>query len=201
DGAGNMDTVDSLEFTAGDDVSNIPLFAVPSSFTAMFGEDFMGSAMSSDPTLERVADPIASGWWQIAYRTTFCSFGLEAVNNDTGYYTRTALLGDMFDYVNDDLTVAFDETAYTSEGSMMVDFAATMASSVGGEALQYRWDFGDGSAYVSTTGDMVTHQYMGLGTYQARVEVTDAYMHTMVSEPVTVDVKAYIFLPLVMRNY
>jgi len=26
-------------------------------------------------------------------------------------------------------------------------------------------------------------------------------MHTMVSEPVTVEVKAYIFLPLVMRNY
>ncbi|MBN2390068.1 MAG: S8 family serine peptidase [Anaerolineae bacterium] len=202
DGAGNMVTVDALALYTGGDVSNIPLFAVPSTFTPMFGEDFMGSAMSSDPTLERVADPVGSGWWRIAHRTTFCSFGLEAVNNDTGYYTRTALLGDMFDYVNDTLTVAFDETAYASEGTtMMVDFAATMASSVGGEALRYRWDFGDGSVYVSTTGDMVTHQYMRPGTYQARVEVTDAYMHTMVSEQVTVDVKAYIFLPLVMRNY
>jgi hypothetical protein len=202
DGAGNMFSVDSLALYTGGDVSNIPLFAVPSTFTAMFGEDFMGSAMSSDPTLERVADPIGSGWWQIAHRTTFCSFGLEAVNNDTGYYTRTALLGDMFDYVNDALTASFDETTYASEaGTMMVDFAATMASSVGGEALQYRWDFGDGSAYVRTMSDMVTHQYMRPGMYQARVEVTDAYMHTMVSTPVTVDVKAYIFLPLVMRNY
>jgi subtilisin family serine protease len=203
DGAGNMSSVDSLALYTGGDVSNIPLFAVPSSFTAMFGEDFMGSAMSSDPTLERIADPIDSEWWQLIYRTTFCSFGLEAVNNNTGYYTRTALLGDMFDYVNDGLTVAFDDTAYASSAgsAMAVDFAATMASSVGGEALQYRWDFGDGTAYVTTSGDMATHQYMRPGTYQARVEVKDEYMHTMVSDPVTVEVKGYIFLPLVMRNY
>jgi len=202
DGAGNMVTVDSLAFYADESVSNIPLFAVPSTFTALFGEDFMGSAMSSDPTLERLADPVGSGWWRIAHRTTFCSFGLEAVNNNTGYYTRTALLGDMFGYVNDDLSVTFDETAYTSAGSTMtVDFAAMMASSVGGEAIRYRWDFGDGSAYVTTTDDMITHQYMEPGVYQARVEVTDEYMHTAVSEPVAVDVKAYIFLPLVMRSH
>ncbi len=202
DGAGNMISVDSLASYTGGDVSNIPLFAVPSTFTALFGEDFMGSAMSSDPTLERIADPIGSGWFKLAYRTTFCSFGLEAVNNNTGYYTRTALLGDMFDYVNDNLTVMFDETTYASEGSaMMVDFAATMASSVGGEAIRYRWDFGDGSAYVTTISDMVTHQYMKPGMYQARVEATDGYLHTTVSEPVTVEVKGYIFLPLVMRNH
>ena len=198
DGAGNMFTVDSLTVTMASDVSNIPLFGVPSTFTFL-GGGLLGSAMSSDPTLERVADPM-SNWFKLAHRTTFCSFGLEAVNNNTGYYTRTALLGDMFDYVNDELSVSLGASSYASDG-LNVDFTAMMNSSVEGSAIRYRWDFGDGSVYTTTTGNTVSYQYPDYGVYQARVEVTDEYMHTAVSEPALVRVEVNIYLPLIMRNH
>ena len=154
--------------------------------------------MSSDPTFERVDDPV-SNWWQIIYRSTFCSFGLEAVNNDTGYYTRTALLGDMFDYINDDLSVTFDADVDTATREVV--FTAEVMSSVGGEAIQYRWDFGDDSEYITSTINTITHQYAQLGTYEARVEVIDTYMHSAVSAPVQIEVEEIVvFLPLILRN-
>ncbi len=201
DGAGNMATVDGLSFTAFGDTDNIPLFGLHGTMTPLPGGRFMGSAISSDPTLERLADPVGSGWFKLAYRTTFCSFGLEAVNDNTGYTTRAELLGDMFDYVNDQLTVAFNASAYTGAVAETITFSATMASSVGGEALEYRWDFGDSDNYIVTADSVITHTYTAPGVYQARVEVADTYMHTAVGAPVAVTVAGHIFLPLVLRSY
>ncbi|MBN1937199.1 MAG: S8 family serine peptidase [Anaerolineae bacterium] len=200
DGAGNMSTVDSLAVPNYSDISNVPFFAVPNTFTDTQGAGYLGAGLSSDPTLERVADPIDSGWFHLGYRTTFCSFGLEAVNNNTGYYTSTALLADMFDYVNDELKVTFDAPSYAVDKAFTpVSFSATMTSSVGADAVFYRWDFGDGSGYAGTVVDTVAHQYMVPGVYMARVEVTDEYGHTMVSEAVPVYVGHVVYLPLVIK--
>lgn len=202
DGAGNMITVDSLDVPNYSDVSNTPLFVVPNTFPDTQGIGYLGSAQSSDLTLERDADEVASGWWKLAFRTTFCSFGLEAVNDNTGYYTRTALLGDLFNYVNDEVTVAFDAASYAVDASFTpVVFTATMASTVGANAFRYRWDFGDGSEYETTDVNNVTHQYMVPGIYYARVEATDEYGHTAVSDPVIVATGSVIYLPLVSKNY
>jgi hypothetical protein len=204
DGAGNMTSVDALDVVYyWSDMSNIPLFKVPETFTPTQGTGYLGSGCSSDPTLERVADPIRSGWFRSAWRSTFCSFGLEAINDTTGYYTRTALLSDLFDYVNDDVSVAFAASSYgTLNVPGTVHFTATIASSVGAEAVKYRWDFGDGSAYETTVANNVTHQYTTTGVYDARVEVTDVYSHTAVSGPVQVTVgPSKIYLPLVLRNF
>lgn len=202
DGAGNMSTVDSLDVPDYVDVSNIPLFTVPNTFADTQGVGYLGSAMSSDLTLERDADSIDSGWFRTAWRSTFCSFGLEAVNDNTGYYTRTALLSDLFDYVNDELSVAFDASSYAVDGSFTpVSFSATMTSSVDADAVWYRWDFGDGSSYVTTSADNVTHQYMVPGVYLARVEVTDEYEHTAVSDPVHVTAGSVFFFPIVRKSY
>ena len=196
-----MFTVDSLNVPNYVDVSNIALFEAPNTFPGVQGAGYLGAANSSDPTLERDADPIESGWWRLAYRTTFCSFGLEAVNDNTGYYTRTALLGDLFNYVYDVPTVAFDATSYfVGTGFTPVYFSATATSNLGAGAVMYRWDFGDGSEYAATLGDAVSHQYQVPGNYYARVEVTDEYGHTAVSTPVRVIVGYHIFMPITMRN-
>jgi PKD repeat protein len=123
------------------------------------------------------------------------------VNNNTGYYTRTALLGDLFNYVNDVPTVAFDAASYfAGTGFTPVDLSATATSNLGADAVMYRWDFGDGSEYEATAANAVSHQYQVPGNYYARVEVTDEYGHTAVSTPVRVIVGYHIFMPITMRN-
>jgi len=86
-------------------------------------------------------------------------------------------------------------------GFETVNLSATASSNLGAEAVMYRWDFGDGSEYVATTGDAVSYQYKVPGNYYARVEVTDEYGHTAVSMPVKVTVGRRIFMPFVMRDY
>ena len=44
------------------------------------------------------------------------------------------------------------------------------------------------------------HVYEATGTYFVQVEVTDAYGHTAVSDPVQVQVGYVIYLPMVVRD-
>ena len=53
---------------------------------------------------------------------------------------------------------------------MTVAFTAT-GSDVDGDALTYRYDFGDGSK--PATGRTASHKYAKAGTYTAKVTVTD----------------------------
>lgn len=52
-----------------------------------------------------------------------------------------------------------------------ISFSASGSSDAEGDALTYRWDFGDGSAPVA--GANVVHAYSSPGAYSAQVEVTD----------------------------
>ena len=65
---------------------------------------------------------------------------------------------------------------------------ATAASSVGAAITKYRWDFGDGSPYATTTGPTAHHKYQHRGTYEVRIEATDSLGHTSVTHGF-VDVK------------
>jgi PKD repeat protein len=111
------------------------------------------------------------------------------------------VLDAMFAYVDDQPAVAFDAASYSAPQSFaFVDFSATMTSTVGADVVAYRWDFGDGSSYVTTSGPAASHQYQTPGPYLARVEVTDEYGHTAVSDPVRVAVGHLMYLPFVARN-
>ncbi len=69
-------------------------------------------------------------------------------------------------------TAVISATPLTGQAPLAVDFDGRQSYDPNGTALQYRWDFGDGSATV--TGPSTTsHTYQSFGTYTARLRVTD----------------------------
>jgi hypothetical protein len=96
-------------------------------------------------------------------------FGLEGVNDDTGSSTRAELLGATIDLLNDQVTASVGASREPS--SPVVSFVGAMTSA--GTPVSYRWDFGDGSPYQTTTSSVTTHVYAE-GAYTARLELTNA---------------------------
>ncbi len=68
--------------------------------------------------------------------------------------------------------VAFSATVDTTPPGLTVDFDATASSSPLGLALNYTWDFGDGTPLAS--GAQVQHTYPVAGLYLARLTLTDS---------------------------
>jgi PKD repeat protein len=67
-------------------------------------------------------------------------------------------------------TVQLTATPTSGKAPLTVAFSAA-GSDPDGDALTYRYDFGDGSK--PETGRTPTHKYSKVGTYTARVTVTD----------------------------
>jgi hypothetical protein len=63
-----------------------------------------------------------------------------------------------------------------------VTFTATPTSSVGASFTKFRWDFGDGSAILTTTGPTVEHRFRRGGRHEVRVEATDSLGHSAIGE-------------------
>ena len=190
DGGVNQGWVD--EVTVIDDLDvgereNIhPIFTAISPYVLAQGT--VALARSSEPTLE---NPGAN----FAFRTVYLAFGLEGVNNDTGFNTREDLLGGILDWVNDTPQVTI-EAATVGHPMDLVTLTATIPSGINaGIPVSYRWDFGDGSPYATGGAPNAGHIYGAPGTYQARVEMTDAYGHKVVSAPVEVIVPAVYVNP------
>ena len=100
------------------------------------------------------------------------------------------------------MTVAFDESYYFVPADFgSATFSATMTSTLGADAVSYRWDFGDGTGVAFTTDATISHQYLQRGLYWARVEAMDEYGHKAVSAPVLVTVGYHIYMPIVFRSY
>ena len=118
------------------------------------------------------------------YRSISMGFGLEGVN---GADQQGEVAGRTLDWLLDRLDV---EGAVSFQGKNRKDatFVATAGSSAGADIVQYRWDFGDNSPYVTTDGPTVTHRYHARKAYAARVEVTDSLGHVSVAQ-VRVDLR------------
>lgn len=68
-------------------------------------------------------------------------------------------------------SVTFEATPQTGTTPLDVSFSAAGVDPEG-DALDYRWTFGDQSTGAS--GSEVGHRYRGRGSYTARVTVTDS---------------------------
>jgi subtilisin family serine protease len=197
DGAGNQYAVDEVHWTNYVDLDTAPLFEVVNTVPGTVENGYVGTRSSYEPTIERVKEPILVPQEPVLWRAAELNFGLEGVNDNTGFTTRQELLQALFDWQDDIVDVHFGAASYFTAAEFgFVDFTASMSSSKDGEALYYRWDFGDGSEIAVTSSPAATHQYQKFGLYQAYVEVTDSYGHKAVSMPVTVLVGYRSLLPI-----
>jgi hypothetical protein len=193
DGAANQYYVDEIEVGPYGD-TGAPETIKPI-LAAIFGnpemDGYVASSRADGPTLE---EPQTS----FDYRTLYLSFGFEGVNSDTGYTTREGLMETLHNWLIDELSVSMAPAMGLPMGATTL--RATFTSTVGAEAVQYRWDFGDASMYVVSTRPWINHAYNALGTYSARVEVTDAYGHTTISEPTLVEIVPNgIYMPVIQK--
>ncbi len=200
DGAGNQYAVDEVQYANFIDLDTAPMFEVVNTVTDTVESGYVASHSSFEPTIERVKDPVGVPQEPVAWRIAELNFGLEGVNDDTGFTTRQALMQAIFDWQDDVVTVDFANPFYTAPKAFaFVNFTASANSSKGGEILRYRWDFGDGSGIQETTTGAVSHQYQVEGLYHAYVEVLDSYGHKAVSQAVLVQVGYHTFLPVILK--
>jgi subtilisin family serine protease len=131
----------------------------------------IGLGRSSEPSL-------AEERLEFLYRSVYLGFGLEGVNDDTGFTTREQLAGKLLDWLKDEVSVNLDGP-YTSDAARLVTLHATATSSKGTIA-EYRWDFGDGSPVATGTANTVTHVYPSSGRFTAKVMAVDSLGHSAV---------------------
>ncbi|HEY53801.1 MAG TPA: S8 family serine peptidase, partial [Caldilineae bacterium] len=153
DGASNQYYVDEIAIAPFGDVG-APETIAPA-FGALGGspvaDGYTGAARAAYPSLEEPMPPYD-------YRSLYLSFGLEGVNNDTGFSTREDLMANALAWLLDSNEVMIHE------GVVDVD-------SIG---ASYRWDFGDGSPYSpANASNIAGHIYDAAGVYTVRVEATN----------------------------
>jgi minor extracellular serine protease Vpr len=169
-------SIDAYTPSPNTDTYNAPHTMSPF-FRQIGGSAPAGSAISfgrsSEPSLEEER-------LEYLYRSLSMGFGLEGLASGP----TPAQLGDRaMDWLLDSVSV--DVRASTSrKKKKRVSFTATPVSSVGASFTQYRWDFGDGSGFVTTTGPTVTHTYRNRRKHEVRVEVTDSLGHRAIGSTV-----------------
>jgi hypothetical protein len=175
-GASNQQAIDEISLLDADPRIP-PEYTTPVLQAVNAGEQqgIVGVVRSAEPTLEQPG-------LGLPYRSSFLSFGLEGVRNDTGTTTRKELLQALLWWTVDSPGVTLpDSVVTTSEANQSVSFTAEARSNTPTEFVRYRWSFGDGSPIVETSEPQVTHQYAAPGTYQAQVEVTNTWGHRALS--------------------
>lgn len=198
DGAGNQYAADEVQWANYIDLDTAPLFETVDTIPGRVENGYVATRSSFEPTIERAKDSIGVPQEPAAWRVAELNFGLEAVNDNTGFTTREQLMQAIFDWQDDVVAVQFGAASYTAPKPFaFVDFSAVADSSEGGQILLYRWDFGDGTGIQETTSAEVSHQYQKYGRYQAYVEVVDSYSHKAVSTPVVVQVGYQYIFPFI----
>ena len=169
-------------------------------------EGWVGIARSMEPTLEN--EGVLPG---PDYRTVYLSFGLEGVNDDTGFNTREDLLMHALNFLQDDLMASLTITGTENQfdlATFTVEAMQTFTGTAGlpwtlrlpAEIAQVRWDFGDGSPYFATDTATVQRQYENMGVYTVRAEVMDQYGHTVLVSG-EVEIGNVIYMPVVFKNH
>jgi subtilisin family serine protease len=139
---------------------------------------------SSEPSLDEER-------LEYRYRSLSMGFGLEAVNNATAFTSRAQLTRASLNWLLDRITfdsvsVAPHKPKKKPKPTKNVDLTAHAASNVGATFVQYRWDFGDGKPWETTTASSVHHKYKKWGTYAIRIEATDSLGHRSVQHQTVV---------------
>ena len=191
DGAGNQAYVDEVKVDCYE--PNLPQtcaqFAPLMKYSV--GGNFVDQgtvalANRDQPTLERPGRMFNGN-------ALYFTFGLEGVNNDTGYNTREDLLGSALDWAWDTATASIQ--AKPMPMGQVSYFTAEMDSTFGGDGVTFRWDFGDGTPFTSVyTSATSGHTYAAPGIYTVRVEATNG-LGTRVIGQTRVTVGYRTFLP------
>jgi hypothetical protein len=208
DGANNQAFVDEVEVYDGQygfDVRPVPakpLFQADIT-DGLQAEGYVGLTRASDPTLEQGS--MADG------RSVYLSFGFEGVNDPdagtlAGFDSRRYLMEELMTYLLSEPTATLPDTmATTGEAVTLTTTAGFVgATPLATSIVSYRWDFGDGSAFETTTTPSVNHVYAADGTYTVRVEVTDNYGHSYIAQATvtaeTVVTGYSVYLPAIMKT-
>ncbi len=205
DGARNQISVDEIMAGTTLDADAVPILsAAPVTRTVAMGT--LGVRLSSEPTIERVK--LQAPWNELGYRTEFLSFGLEGVNDDTGFNTRRELMDRLLTWLDDEVTITppagpiLFSAGANAPITITVQASTSITTTTTGfhnSIVSYRWDFGDGTPIQVTAGPSAVHGYRQLGTYQVYVEAVDAYSHHAVAGPIMVSAGSKIYLPFVSR--
>jgi hypothetical protein len=126
-------------------------------------------------------------------RSVYASFGLEGMSNSFNASfgltptTRAELLGLFLDWTWSEAgTVVISPTNAVTTSATAV-FSVTLASPSATvaavtaleapEAVRYRWDFGDGTAFMTSASATASHTYQcsDVNMYTVRVEIEDQY--------------------------
>ena len=171
----NQSSIDAYSPSPNTDTYNAPDTTLPF-FRQIGGTAPAGSAIShgrsSEPSLEEERQ-------EYLYRAVSMGFGIEGLASGA---TATQVGDRTMDWLLDKITAGLETS--TAEPGKRSTLTADASSSVGAAITQYRWDFGDGSPYVTTNGPAVLHKYQHRGVYDVRIEVTDALGHRVIAHDV-----------------
>lgn len=109
-------------------------------------------------------------------RSMHFAFGLEGVNEDTGFSSKSELLLLSLGWLLDDPEASID--AQVRPAGAVSYFTPTLRSNQGGQLIAQRWDFGDGSRPTDRAEvgmSPVGHTYRQPGKYLVRAELHDSY--------------------------
>lgn len=162
DGESNQSSVDEIDVKEGRlgilTFAGTPTDTVKAGFVAMTNRDEL--------SLERPGTAFAG-------RALYFAFGLEGVNDDTGFNRRSELMRRALDWSSDVATAVITPTMNAATAVSYFEVAA--ASSQGSPFVAYRMDFGDGSPITPINRNTIFgHSYARTGTYIVRAEATDA---------------------------
>ena len=178
DGAGNQSSIEASSPMADNDTYQAAHTMTPF-FRQIGGTAAAGSAISfgrsAEPSLEEERV-------EYRYRSASMGFGLEGLNSTTGFTSRSQVAARTLAWLLDRISfgavdVTTQEAKKAAKGSKKVRLSTSASSSSGSQIVRYRWAFGDGSPYASTAAATVDHKYKKWGTYEVRVEATDALGH------------------------
>jgi hypothetical protein len=191
DGAANQYFVDEIRHN----IAVTDSISVDPSFTPLFyyksdsniDEGITGMSHREQPSLENPGVAYAG-------RSVYTTFGLEGVNNDTGFTTREELLQRALDWGWDNPVAS---VSMSMTGSSQFSFTASLTSNISGTSgVSYRWDFGDGTPYGAwTDNSSATHTYANPGKHTVRVEVIDS----LGNHAIGISTIPVIYLPLINK--
>ncbi len=171
DGAGNQAFVDEVVPSPG--AEGLMKYALPGTVRA---GGVVALASRDGPTLER---PTIT--WP--GRTMHFAFGLEGINEDTGFGTRSELILLATSWLLDSPEAAIE--AQVHPVGAVSYFTPTLRSAEGGQLVAQRWDFGDGTLPTELAEVGISpagHTYQQPGCYLVRAELHDTYGTVVLAE-------------------